>query len=583
MDPMQDLEMEIDLRHYWAIIRRWWYLILATTVLAAVAALVVSLNMTPIYKATAQVRIQQASSPGSVDTYSDIIASERLARTYAKLMIARPVLEQALAELGLTDVVDVEELSERVSANPVRDTTLVEVSVEDPDPTRAVQLANIIPQVFARQNEALQRSRFEESKRNLQNQLRTLEEELAQVQQQLADLRSREDADPAEVLRLEAQVTSLQTSYANLLRQFEEVRLAEAQAVDTIVLSEPAVEARKVRPKVLLNTLLAAILGLMVGVGAVFLREYLDDTVKGPDEVERLYQVPVLAGIPEAPSSSTEDAGQSEDVTGSSRKDEVPPVVVHREATTPAAEAFRVLRTNLQFASVDSEARTLMITSPEPQEGKSFVAANLAVALSEMGQRVLLIDGDLRRPRQHKIFHLPRNVGLSTALLAPLEEVDTHIHETAFEGLYVMPRGPEVPNPTELLGSQRMRALMAYLAQKWDAVILDTPPVLIGADAAIASRLVSGVLLVCRAGTTRHPALQQALKELERVNARIFGMVMNVVPQGRGGYYDYYYYRYYGYRYDYYSTDGQQPRRRGRKGRKPEGWWERLRHAVQRR
>ena len=567
MDPMQDMEMELDLRHYWAIIRRWMPLIVATTVIAAVSAFVISLNMTPVYKAIAQVRIQQASSPASVDTYSDIIASERLARTYAKLMTARPILEQALQELGLSNVIELDALEENVSTTPVRDTTLVEISVEDTDPQRAIALANKIPEVFARYNEEVQRSRFAESKRNLQAQLRALEQDLAEAQSQLATLRQDENADPAEVLRLEAQVTSLQTSYANLLRQFEEVRLAEAQAVDTIVISEPAAEARKVRPRTLLNTLLAAMVGLMLGLGAAFFIEYLDDTVKVPDEVERRYQVPVLAGIPKA-----------EDEEG--QRDLQRLLVVHQNSNSPVAEAFRVLRTNVQFASVDSDARVLMITSHEPVEGKSFITANLAIAMSQMEQRVLVVDADLRKPRQHKLFGLPNTVGLTTALLAEPDDIPVHVQDTEIENLWVMTTGPKPPNPAELLGSQRMKALITYLTQQWDVVIFDTPPILAATDAAVLSRQVSGVLLVCRSGTTRHPALQHALQELQRVNAHIYGVILNALPSRRDGYQYYYYYRYYPYRYEYYSEDGQEPKRKRR--RQSSGPLSVLRRAFQR-
>ncbi len=571
MDPMQDMEMELDLRHYWAVIRRSMPLIIATTVLATLTALVVSLNMTPVYKATAQVRIQQASSPAAVDTYSEIIASERLARTYAKLMLARPILEQTLAKLGLQGAVDLDTLEENISATPVRDTTLIEISVEDTDPQRAILLANTIPEVFARHNESLQRSRFAESKRNLEEQLRALEEELATVQTQLAQLRQEENADPAEILRLEAQVTSLQTSYANLLRQFEEVRLAEAQAVDTIVLSEPAVDANRVRPRTFRNTLLAAIVGLMLGLGAAFLIEYLDDTVKVPDEIERRYRVPVLAGIPK--SEESEDGTTHEHAL----------VALHNgQSPSPVAEAFRVLRTNVQFASVDSDARTLMITSPEPVEGKSFTTANLAIVMSQMEQRVLVVDADLRKPRQHKLFGLPNTVGLTTALLAKEEELSLHVQETEVENLWVMTSGPKPPNPAELLGSRKMRELISALVQQWDVVLFDTPPILAATDAAVLSQYVGGVLVVCRSGVTRHPALEHALQELERVNARIYGVVLNALPSRRDGYHYYYYYRYYPYRYEYYSEDGQEPQRVRRHSRQRKGPLTLLKRAFQR-
>ncbi len=557
-ETLEEDTLEIDLRQYVGILRRWWWLWMATTLVAGLTALIVSLNITPVYKATTQLLIQQASNPSDVVTYSDIMLSERLARTYAKLLTTRPVLERTLKELGLEGQISIEELKERISVQPVRDTTLIQLGVEDTDPERAIALANKLPEVFARYNEQIQLSRFQESKRSLEQQLKRLEEELSRAQRQLANLKSDAASDPADITRLETQITTLQASYANLLKQYEEIRLAEAQSVDNIIISEPATTAEKVRPRTLLNTLLAAIVGLMLGIGAVFLKEYLDDTIKTPDEIERAYRVPVLAGIARVPELSGLNGEKNRKKRKKKGKDnEKPALVVHTRAQEPISEAFRALRTNLQFASVDTPLHSLVITSPEPSEGKSFVAANLAIVIAQADKRVILVDADIRKPNVHRMFELPQFPGLTNALLdASVQEIERYLQNTDIENLRVMTAGVEAPNPAELLGSQRMQKILDALLDLADMVIIDTPPVLVATDAAILASKSDGVLIVARVGQTPHPALQNALKEIQRVNAHIVGIVLNELPSKRSDYY----YKYYPYQYGYYG-DGTKPRK----------------------
>jgi len=537
----------MELLQYWGIIRRWWWLLVLTTLVAAISAFAVSVRMTPVYRATAQVLIQQASNPANLTSYSDILTSERLARTYSKLLTTRPVLEQTLKELQLTQQLSPDTLKKHISVQPVRDTTLIQLSVDDTNPARAVSLANKIPQVFARYNQNIQLARYQDSKKNLQTQLKRLEDELAQDQAQLATLKADNTSDPTDVTRLETQITTLQSSYSNLLRQYEEVRLAEAQSLDNIVLSEPATRAIKVRPRTLLNTLLAAIVGLMLGLGAVFLIEYLDDTVKTPDDIVRLGDIPILSGI-----NQVEDAQDNQ-------------LITHKIPKSPISEAFRILRTNIQFASVDTSLRTLLITGPGPSAGKSFMTANLGVVMAQQGRRVVIVDADLRKPRQHKIFGLPNNVGLTTLLLVENEEnISPFLQETEVENLRVLTSGTIPPNPSELLGSRRMGELIETLLQDADVILFDTPPALAVTDAIVLSKKTNGVLVIARSGHTRQPALLQALMELERAGAHVLGVALNMLPRKRAGYYYSYYYYSYGH-YDEYYSDGDTARENGRR------------------
>jgi len=548
MESIEFTGLNDSLRKYWAILYQKWWLWVITTLICTIGAILLSLNMTPVYKATTQLLIQQASNPADIATYSDILLSERLARTYAKLLTTRPVLEQTLQRLGLTNQISIGELKRRISVQPVRDTTLIQLSVEDTDPERAIALANTLPEVFTQYNEKVQLSRFEESRKSLEEQLKRLEEELNRIQSQLASAKENPNATPAEITRLETQITTLQASYANLLKQYEEVRLAEAQSMDNIIITEHATTASRVRPRTLFNTLLGAIIGLLLGLGIVVLQEYIDDTVKTPDEIERAYKLPVLSSIADVPELNGD---HKTDKT----EEQTPSLIVHVRSREPVSEAFRALRTNLQFVSIDNPLRSLVITSSEPSEGKSFVAGNLAIAIAQAERKVILVDADLRKPKIHKMFGLPKTPGLTNLLLAKEENIEAYLQETEISNLQIITAGTEAPNPAELLASQQMSRLISLLLERAEFVIFDTPPVLVATDAPVLSQKCDGTLLVVRVAQTHHPALLRAIQELSRVQAHIVGIALNGLPTRKGGYYNY---RYYPYQYGYYTEDGTQ-------------------------
>jgi capsular exopolysaccharide synthesis family protein len=213
-----------------------------------------------------------------------------------------------------------------------------------------------------------------------------------------------------------------------------------------------------------------------------------------------------------------------------------------------------VLRTNLQFAAVGTPLRTLLVTSASPSEGKSLTAANLGVVLAQAGRSVILVDVDLHYPRLHRCFGLRNSVGVSTALLQEQPSLDGLLQSGPVPGfLRVLTAGPLPPNAAELLGSARMRDLLASLKTEADVVVLDSPPVGAFSDAAVVSTQTDGVLLVVDAGRTRRDVARRAVEALTRVNARMVGVLLNRMPKSRVG--DYYYYYNYGYNYDYDSDD----------------------------
>ncbi|MGE5551908.1 MAG: CpsD/CapB family tyrosine-protein kinase [Bacteroidota bacterium] len=208
---------------------------------------------------------------------------------------------------------------------------------------------------------------------------------------------------------------------------------------------------------------------------------------------------------------------------------------------SPMAEAFRVLRTNIQFAAVDNPLRTIMLTSAGPGEGKSTTLANLAVALAQSGARVIIVDGDLRRPTMHKFFRLSRGAGLSSVLLGRVKLEET-LQETGVDGLQLLASGPVPPNPSEMLASSAFAALLEELKAKADYVLVDSPPVVAVADASILAARVDGVLLAIQLGQVAKPMAIRAKEQLANAKANLLGMVLTNV--GTGSDYNYYYYYY---------------------------------------
>ncbi len=520
----------MELRQYAQLVRKWLWLIVVCTLAAGGAAYFISKNSTPIYQASATLLVSQASNPTNATGYAEVLTSERLARTYASLLTGWPVLEATASQLG----VQPEVLRGVVTVTPVRDTQLLTVKVEGPDARLAAEIANTLPSVFIGQNQKQLMSRVSESKASLEREITSVEEDIARTQTTLQTT-----PDDAQKIRLETSLAQYRSTYSNLVASYQQIKLAEAQATDNIVMAEPAQVPRSpIRPRTATNTLLAMVVGALLAVGVAFLIEYLDDTIKTPDDIDRLTGLSTLGAI-----------ARFRD-TGAPRQ-----LIAWLNTQAPETEAYRVLRTNIQFSSVDKPIRTLLVTSPSPSEGKSTTAANLAAVMAQTGQKVILVDTDLRRPVMHKVIGVPNNTGLTTAMLenAPIT-LNGHLSPTQVENLSVLTSGPIPPNPSELLGSRRMASLIEQLSQQADLVIFDSPPVLAVTDAAVLGRQVDGVLLVADAGQTREQALAHAAHELQKTGANLLGVALNRLDTRRGGYYYYYYY--------YYSGDEHGEKRR---------------------
>ncbi len=301
------------------------------------------------------------------------------------------------------------------------------------------------------------------------------------------------------------------------------------------------------------NIMLAFLVSLFVGIGLAFLFDYLDDSVRTVDDITKHLGLPTLAIIPEASSSKKVKLLQSEEA----KQDGSVALVTLSQKASSLAEAFRHLRTSILFSSAGKPPQTILITSSQPSEGKTTTAINTAVALAQAGANVVLIDCDLRRPRVHSYLSLPNKTGLTNYLSGDQSIEDLLKPLPELPNLKVITSGPIPPNPAELLGSNEMRAFLNFLRTNFKHVILDSPPAISFADAAILSTMVDGVVIVAMSGKSSMNLMKRFKQRLTSIGARIYGVVLNGVrPSSFGyGYYGYYYGYGYGYGYDYSSSE----------------------------
>jgi non-specific protein-tyrosine kinase len=319
-----------------------------------------------------------------------------------------------------------------------------------------------------------------------------------------------------EASSVQASLSNQQLAYAGLLGTYLNIRVTQAQLLDVTVV-EPAVPpAEPIRPSVPLYTLMGFFVGLVFSVGLVFLVEFLDQSFETSDDVRQALSLPTLGTIPRL-------QGQ-ERSTG---------LVTSATPRSPVSEAYRTLRTNIRFASVDEPLTTLLITSAEQGAGKTTVAANLGVVCAQAGLRVVLIDTDLRAPGLHQLFRLDNLVGLTDLLVGDVERVEPCMVRTGIDNLRLITSGPIPPNPSELLESKRMEAVLAEVKKSAELVILDTSPTLAVTDAAVLASRVDGVILLAEAKRTSHEAARQAHEALQRVGAMILGVVLTKAKTDR--------------------------------------------------
>ena len=376
-----------------------------------------------------------------------------------------------------------------------------------------------------------------------------------------------------ELARLQRAKTVNETMYNFLIQKGEEAKIKAATGTGGVkIIAAPGIPNSPIPQKTMRNILFGVIFGLGLGVGLAFVLDFFDRSIHMPEEIERQLQINVIGTIPNIDRAAAK----------SKRRPAAPVMMDKRNGTNgeakeinertlqllpflgaknPLNEAYRNLRTDLQFVNVDHQICRLIITSSAPGEGKSITTANLAISFAELGKRVLVVDCDLRKSMQHEIFKLHKKPGISDFLAKSLELPDI-IQASMFNNLDVIAAGTSPPNPAEMLGSQKMAQLIERVCDDYDLVIFDTPPLIAVSDARVLAPLVKNVLLVVRAGQTKVHIARDAVARLQKVDAHTVGAVINGVGSKKG--YDYYRYNYY-YNYDYYYSDNGEKKKKSKK------------------
>jgi polysaccharide biosynthesis transport protein len=357
---------------------------------------------------------------------------------------------------------------------------------------------------------------------------------------------------------LEHDAESNKQLYDGLEQKLKEAGITAGLRSSNIRIVDPAlVPSYPARPQKAKNILLAFLIGLVGGVGLAFLREYLDNTVKSPDDVERLAGLPSLAVVPSLPNllGVSHSRKLLTDGQGDEQESRVE-IVSFIKPKSQVSEAFRALRTSLLLSQADHPPQVILVTSALPREGKTTSALNLAVTLAQLGDRTLIVDSDLRKPGIRRALGLTvgRDFGLSSYLAGVSSLDDVVITHPQIENLSALTTGPIPPSPADLLSSHRMRDAITYLRQKYKFIVIDSPPIMAATDAVILSALTDGVLLVVRSGETPKEAFTRTRDLLHAVKCRLLGVVLNAVDSSAPDYY--YSYRYYPYAYGYgYGED----------------------------
>lgn len=342
----------------------------------------------------------------------------------------------------------------------------------------------------------------------------------------------------AQLVKLEREARIYEQTYMSLMNKYEEAVLAketntrEFNILDRAI--KPAVPSGPNRIRIIV---LGVLVGLILGIGGAFILEYLDDSVKRAEDVEKHSGLAVIGSIPKisVPRSARSKKADDQSLIKLQKQTEEwqGRLITNFDPKSPIVESYRSLWANIQFANVDKTIKTVLITSQSPQEGKSLTLANLAFTIAQLGTKVLFIDADLHRPRMHGIFGYNRSPGLSELIAGDLSNIEDIIRKTDVDNLYILTSGSIPPNPIELLGSEKMKQFIEEAKKKFDIVMFDSPPLIAAADSSILATRLEMVLLVVKAGKTSKRAINQAREALKKLNISIFGVILNNIDYSK--------------------------------------------------
>lgn len=507
--------------------RRWALFIVLPAIVVAALGYFYTDSQAKTYQSSAQLFVQEATvAPGTGGISITPIDSTYLAETYS-VMITDPVIIRSVAhELASSfprhNLGQVLGLSSQNAATQ-SNTALIGVSDVNTSPQVAAFVAQAVANAFVSRVNYLLSQSYDQDINNWHGQMTAAYASIGRLNALLAAHRGNQSS-------MRQQISQ---DYSNIsaLRGYIGTATEQKAGSHTISVYSPAqVPTSPVGPHPTRSAVIFGFVALMLCTGGVFLFSYFDDALNHPEEVESIVGAPILGTIHKF---NTKHLGSQ--------------LITAAQPRSPVSEAFRLVRTNVQFTNVDNPPVVIVVTSPSPKEGKSTTSGNLARVFAEAGHTVTIVDADLRRPSLQRMFQSDSPSGLTSTLVATeMDGVGSSV--TDVPNLRVLTSGPVPPNPVDLLGSRRMRDLIARLRRENGFVIIDSPPALVVADAAVLSTMADGVILVVDVETTKRRDLQRTRESIEAVGGRILGVVINRLTRGGSGYY-YYHSSAYAYQY----------------------------------
>jgi succinoglycan biosynthesis transport protein ExoP len=498
------------------VLRRWWLLVVLIAI-GAMLGYAISRAQTPVYQATTTVLVGESITSSHVDRV-DLQISDALIGTYVEVARRQPVMQGVVTTLNLNE--SWQNLSKQVTVTNIENTQLIEIAVEGNSPEQARMIADeIVNQLILLSPSSVEGPDNQLTSSFNREQIAKLQERIVNGQQRLSEIETaiNNSISEIELTALQAEKTTLEGLIIEWERNYTQLlTLTEPKRNPTqLSVVEPAHSSnRLIRPRTQLNTILGGAVGMVLALGLIFLLDFLDDTYKSLKDFSRSEEVNILGSIRKIKGKELSDK-----------------LVAHLQPHSPITESYRIIRSRIRFKRADHLAKSIMVTSSMPEEGKSITAANLAVVFAQANFKTVIVDADLRHPVLHKIFNVENEAGLGDMLNSHQMKIEECIKNTSINHLQILTSGEPLPDPSGQLGSERIEEIIRGLKEIAEIVIFDTPPVLVFADAIALSRRIDGILVVIRAGKSTRSAVNQTLLDLQNANANLLGSIFNQSPK----------------------------------------------------